>query len=38
VRVIIAGNRHSGWIHLPEETIQHQVTEMAGYRRRAGTA
>jgi hypothetical protein len=38
VRVIIAGNRHSGWIHLPEETIQHQVTEMADYRRRADTA
>jgi hypothetical protein len=38
VRVIVAGNRHSGWIHLPEEAIQHQVTEMADYRRRADTA
>lgn len=38
VRIVIAGNRHSGWIHLPEETIQHQVTEMADYRRRADTA
>jgi hypothetical protein len=35
VRVIIAGNRHCGWIHLPEEPVQAQVTEMAGYRRRA---
>jgi hypothetical protein len=38
VRVIIAGNRHLGWINLPEEKIQHQVTEMADYRRRADTA
>lgn len=38
VRVIIAGNRHSGWIHVPEEPVQHQVTEMADYRRRADTA
>jgi hypothetical protein len=36
VRVIVAGNRHSGWIHLPDDPVQHQVTEMAGYRRRAG--
>ncbi|HEY2265686.1 MAG TPA: hypothetical protein VGI96_23875 [Streptosporangiaceae bacterium] len=36
VRVIVAGNRHSGWIHLPDDAVQHQVTEMAGYRRRAG--
>jgi hypothetical protein len=35
VRVIIAGNRHSGWIHVPDEPIQHQVTEMADYRRPA---
>jgi hypothetical protein len=35
VRVIIAGNRHCGWIHLPEEPAQAQVTEIAGYRRRA---
>jgi class 3 adenylate cyclase len=38
VRVIVAGTRHSGWIYLPEEAIQHQVTEMADYRRRADTA
>jgi class 3 adenylate cyclase len=35
VRVVIAGNRHSGWIHVPDEPIQHQVTEMADYRRPA---
>jgi hypothetical protein len=35
VRVVIAGHRHPGWIHLPEEPAQAQVTEMAGYRRRA---
>jgi hypothetical protein len=35
VRVQIAGNRHPGWIHIPEEATQHQVTEMADYRRPA---
>jgi hypothetical protein len=35
VRVQIAGNRHLGWIHIPEEATQHQVTEIAGYRRPA---
>jgi class 3 adenylate cyclase len=35
VRVHIAGHRHLGWIHVPEEAVQHQVTEMAGYRRPA---
>jgi hypothetical protein len=35
VRVHIAGHRHLGWIHVPEEAIQHQVTEMADYRRPA---
>jgi class 3 adenylate cyclase len=35
VRVQIAGNRHLGWIHIPEEATQHQVTEMADYRRPA---
>lgn len=33
VRVQIAGNRRTGWIHIPEETTQHQVTEMASYLR-----
>jgi hypothetical protein len=35
VRVQIAGNRFPGWIHIPEKAIQHQVTEMADYRRPA---
>jgi class 3 adenylate cyclase len=35
VRVQIAGNRRRGWIHIPEEATQHQVTEMADYRRPA---
>jgi hypothetical protein len=35
VRIQIAGNRHLGWIHNPEEATQHQVTEMADYRRPA---
>jgi hypothetical protein len=35
VRVQIAGNRHLGWIHIPEEATQHQVTEIADYRRPA---
>lgn len=35
VRVQIAGNRHLGWIHIPEEATRHQVTEIAGYRRPA---
>jgi hypothetical protein len=35
VRVQIAGNRHLGWIHIAEEATQHQVTEMADYRRPA---
>jgi hypothetical protein len=35
VRIQIAGNRHLGWIHIPEEAVQHQVTEIAGYRRPA---
>jgi class 3 adenylate cyclase len=35
VRVQIAGSRYLGWIHIPEEATQHQVTEMADYRRPA---
>jgi hypothetical protein len=35
VRVQIAGHRHLGWIHIPEESARHQVTEMADYRRPA---
>jgi class 3 adenylate cyclase len=29
VRVQIAGKRHSGWIHIPEQTTQYLVTQMA---------
>ncbi|HZR53128.1 MAG TPA: hypothetical protein VFB06_26895 [Streptosporangiaceae bacterium] len=35
VRVQIAGNRHLGWIHTPQEVTQHQITEIAAYRRPA---
>ncbi len=35
VRVKIADSRHLGWIHIPEGAAQHQVTELAGYRRPA---
>jgi hypothetical protein len=36
VRVDVAGNRYQGWIHIPEQAAQHQVTEMALYRRTTG--
>jgi class 3 adenylate cyclase len=35
VRVHVAGNRYPGWIHVPRETAQHHVAEMANYRRSA---
>jgi class 3 adenylate cyclase len=35
VRVQIAGTRYPGWIHIPDKATQHQVTEMADYRRPA---
>jgi len=35
VGVKIAGNRYPGWIHISEHATQHQVTEMASYRRPA---
>jgi class 3 adenylate cyclase len=35
VSVQIAGNRHLGWIQIPEEAAPHQVTEMADYRQPA---
>lgn len=35
VRVHIAGNRHLGWIHTPEEATQHQITDITDYRRLA---
>jgi class 3 adenylate cyclase len=35
VRVQIAGNCHRGWIYIPGEAAQHQVTDMADYRRPA---
>jgi len=35
VRVHVAGNRHAGWIHRPEEATQHHVAEMASYRQPA---
>jgi class 3 adenylate cyclase len=31
VRIQIAGNRRTGWIHVPEETTPLQVTEIASY-------
>ena len=33
VRVQIAGNRYPGWIRIPGQATQHQVTQMASYRR-----
>ena len=35
VRVHIAGNHYPGWIHIPGQPGQHQVTEMATYRQPA---
>jgi class 3 adenylate cyclase len=35
VRVEIAGNHYQGWVHIPEQITQHQVTEMASYRQPA---
>ena len=35
VRVHIADNRYPGWIHIPEQPIHHQVTEIASYRQPA---
>ncbi|HEX2818633.1 MAG TPA: hypothetical protein VHO07_00460 [Streptosporangiaceae bacterium] len=35
VRVHVAGNRYPGWIHLPGQGIQNQVTEIASYRQPA---
>jgi hypothetical protein len=35
VRVHVAGNRYPGWIHIPRQPAQHQVTEMASYRQPA---
>ena len=35
VCVHVAGNRHTGWIHLPEEAAQHHVADMASYRQPA---
>ena len=31
----VAGNRYKGWIHIPEETSQQHVADMAKYRRPA---
>jgi hypothetical protein len=33
VRVQVAGQRFPGWIHLPERVTEHNVTQMAAYRR-----
>ncbi len=35
VRVHVAGHRHQGWIHIPEQAARHQVADMASYRRPA---
>lgn len=35
VHVQVAGNRHPGWIHIPEQAGLRQVTQMASYRRPA---
>ncbi len=35
VRVHIAGNRYPGWVHIPPQPAQNQVTEIASYRQPA---
>src|SRR5690349_20358321 len=35
VRVQVAGQRFPGWIHLPKQATEYNVTEMAAYRRPA---
>jgi hypothetical protein len=35
VRVTVAGHRQVGWVHVPGEAAQRQVTDLAGYRRPA---
>jgi class 3 adenylate cyclase len=35
VRVHVAGNRYTGWIHLPQETTKLHVAEIASYRQSA---
>ena len=35
VRVHVAGKRFPGWIHLPEQATEYNVTQMASYRRPA---
>jgi hypothetical protein len=35
VRVHVAGHRYPGWIHIPGQHAQHQVTELARYRQPA---
>jgi class 3 adenylate cyclase len=35
VRVQIAGHRYPGWVHIPGEFTQHNVTEIASYRQPA---
>ncbi len=35
VRVQVAGQRFPGWIHLPEQVTEDNVTQMAAYRRPA---
>ena len=35
VRVQVAGNRHPGWIHIPEAPAQHHLIDMAEYRQPA---
>ena len=33
VRIQIAGKRYPGWVHIPDQTTQYPVTQMAVYRR-----
>lgn len=32
VRVQVAGSRHQGWIHIPQQSASRQVADIAGYR------
>jgi class 3 adenylate cyclase len=36
VRIHVAGNRYTGWIHVPQEAAQLHVAEMISYRKPAG--
>jgi class 3 adenylate cyclase len=36
VRVLVAGQRYPGWVHIPSQAAPLRLAELAGYRQRAG--